>query len=621
MNQTSDEQAFRLIPSGHCMVVDLATERWEVQDIEPEILQRYPGGRGLALKLWEKYAEDTVTDPSSYEAGNPIVIACGLLMNSSTPCGNMFCIATRSPATGRMTIGKSSSSFGPALKAAGYDALVIRGRSRRPVIMLVESEGMSVLNSERFIGFSTKRISELMTRDQFDCVLSIGPAGEQRIPYASVVCDGKSIGRGGIGAIFGFKNIKAVVVNGNPPEQSATNQPEAVAKVQKRLLGACERSSFAKRLRSEGGVTLTLEANEGGWAPIENYSLRTDPRLFYLGGSEQHRRHGDCYNPCSSCPISCYHAITRFDGSVQMLLPQYDAAVMLGSNLGIFDPDKVQRLLKACVENGLDPVSMGNILGWAMVARRHGLLPMLPDIEHGGVDMLVKIIDAVAYHKGSGEILGIGLDALVEQFGGDEWAYRHGGLEMGPYDVRGAFGQGLYEAIGSDAVLLPEVALPRLNGAKPKTIAKWAVFNEDLCIALESLGICPIMAVPTLYEGYCGNAWLRKPWLGRILMKHSRHPRKLVAPRVYASLVKALFGGKLSAADIMTLGQDVWSLQLELDKKLGKDWFGTGSLPDYFQINPDSNYSQDQILPLRRLLAAYWSIRSRTEDIPNTSTD
>lgn len=609
MNHTSDEHTLQLLPAGRCLVVDLATERWEVHDIEPDIRREYPGGRGLALRLWEKYADDTVTDPSSYEAGNPIVIACGLLTNTSTPSGDLFCIATRSPATGRMTVGRSSASFGPALKAAGYDALVIRGRSRRPVIMLVESEGMSVLNSERFIGFSTIRITELMTRDQFDCVLSIGPAGEQRVPYASVVCDGKSIGRGGIGAVFGFKNVKAVIVNGNPAEHQATLSEET-SKIQKTLFNVCDKSPFAKRLRSEGSVSLMSEANAGGWLPIHNYTLRTDPRAFYLGGSEQRRRYGDCYNSCSSCHISCYHAVTDTNGRIQTLLPQYETAAMLGTNLGIFDPDKVQRLLRTCIEDGVDPVSMGNILGWAIMARSHGILSMVPDLEHGGVEALVKVIDAAAYRKGAGEILGIGLEALVQRFGGAEWACLNGGLEMGPYDIRGAFGQGLYDAVGTDVPFLPEVMLPRLCGAKPKVLARWAIFNEEICYALESLGICPISAVSVLYEGYGGNGLLRKPALARLLMKHARRPWRLVSSKLFASLIKSMYGGKFSAMELMRLGHDVWRLQMALDSKLGKDRFGAGTLPDYFQINPDSNYPKDQVVPLRRLLEAYWFLRS-----------
>ncbi|MDY4611855.1 MAG: aldehyde ferredoxin oxidoreductase N-terminal domain-containing protein [Sphaerochaetaceae bacterium] len=608
MSHTSDEHTLQLLPPGHCLVVDLATERREVQEISPDVLRSYPGGRGLALRLWEDYADETVNDPSCYEAGNPIVIACGLLTNTSTPCGDLFCIATRSPATGRMTVGRSSSSFGPALKAAGYDALVVRGRSRRPVVMVVESEGMSVLNSERFIGFSTSRISELMTRDQYDCVLSIGPAGEQKVPYASVVCDGKSIGRGGIGAVFGFKNVKAVVVNGNPSEHLST-PTIATSKLQKTLFGVCETSPFAKRLRSEGSATLVADANEGGWLPLVNYTLRTDPRTFYLGGSEQRRRYGDCFNSCSSCPISCYHAITDTTGKIQTLLPQYEAVAMLGANLNIFDPDKVQRLLQTCIEDGVDPVSMGNILGWAIMARRHGVLPMLPDIEHGGVDALVKVIDAAAYRKGAGETLGLGLEALVENFGGGEWAYMSGGLEIGPYDIRGAFGQGLYEATGSEFPFLPEVVLPRLRDVQPKTLARWAVFNEDLCHALESIGICPMLAVSALYEGYAGNRLLRSPFLARLLMRHSRRPWKLAAPKIFVSLVSSMFGGKLSASELLEMGRGAWRLQMDLDAKLGKERFGGGALPDYFQINPESNYPKDEVLPLRRLLEAYWMLR------------
>jgi len=696
MNLRNDENTLSLLPGGRYMVVDLATERWEVHDIDAAILREFPGGRGLALKLWERYADDTVTDPSRYEAGNPVVIACGLLTNTSTPCGDLFSIVTRSPATGRMTVGISSASFGPALKAAGYSALVIRGRSRRPVIMQIETDGMSVMNSERFIGYSTTRISDLMTRDPYDCVLAIGPAGEQRVPYASVVCDGTSIGRGGIGTVFGFKNIKAVIVNGNPaipfepavqprseepdvpqPVQDSDGHavaseapavavasspqtdivpgvssalpsvapseddresesvsagqghdaavserqvPEAgsemagdiakIAKLRKKLANINDVSPMARRLRSEGEVTLMAEANAAGWIPISNFSLRTDPRTFYLGGAEQRRRHGDCYNSCSSCSLSCYHAVVDTNGKVETLLPQYEAMAMLGANLGIYDPVKVQRLLNACVEDGVDPVSMGNILGWAMVSRRHGLLCQIPDIEHGGVDVMVKVIDAASYRKGSGEILGIGLEALVGMFGGADWAYLVGGLEMGPYDVRGAFGQGLYEAIGTDVPFLPEVVVPRLNGAPAHVMARWAVFNEDICYALESLGICPMFASMVLYEGFVSNRSLRHRRIAGLLMRHVRRPCRLASPKLFVSLLRALFGGKLTSAQFLALGTNVWKLQMDLDERMGGFRFGSGALPDYFQINPESNHPQDRVVPLRPLLEAYWALRS-----------
>ncbi len=604
MKHADEPQTLQLLPPANMLVVDVASDSWEIKEIEASLRKEYAGGRALALALWQKHAGPSVQSPASYEADNPIVIAGTPLSDG----GNTWSIATRSATTGRIAVASSCTRFGHVMQENNLVAIVVVGRARRPVVLSFRDGNLSIENSERMMGFKTTRVCQALSQGNGDSILAIGPAGESHVPYASVVCEGTSIGRGGIGTVFGFKNIKAIVMgaeaNAEPVIVDHAQRTEAV-----KLSKACDASDTIKAMRMYGDVSKVEDVVACNALPILNYTLAKDPRSFYFGGPELTRRCGDSRNPCISCPAACNRSMTDESSALQTLCPSASAMMMLGANLGMFDAQRALALETACIETGLDPVSLGNIMGWAIAARQRGILNTIPDIRRATTDEMVRLIDSIAYRKGSGEELGLGLNALVARVGGADIARMVDSLELGPIDPRGSYGQGILSAMGSD-IQLPGILLSALTSkASVRSIAAWTIYWEELSAALQSLGFCPSLAVPALLEGTCGNILMRNKTLRKWLLHHGTHPQFLAPPKIFGDLVKAAYGGTCTAADIMTLGHRCWALQMEIDAQLGHDMEGGGSLPQFFEIMPQGNVPDGQVIPIRKLLLAYWQLR------------
>lgn len=566
----------------------------------------------MALALWKQHA-GTNFSPAEYEEYNPIVIAPGLLCGAEVPSADHYSIVTRSPVTGSIICATSNTNFGLTLKLAGLDALVCIGRCKTLSIIQLSKINADFSSADRLSNSPISLSKRLLNTQSEDGLLIIGPAGEQRIPFASLICEGESIGRGGLGAVFGYKNIKALQVYANDRKQQATANGDMVRKLQVAYYKACEKSAFVKDTQQFGDAELIKHAIKDGWAPIKNFSLRTDPRLIHLSGKEQTRRFGRQLHSCRNCMFQCRHAATG-PGGQALLLPTCTEALMLGSNLGCFDPKKVAIWLNTCIENGLDPISVGAILGWAIVAQKKGILPWLPDITFDDKGVSVRtVIESIAQGRGPGHQLGMGLRKLTETYGGTEFAYMIRNLEIGPVDYRGAWGQGLCDALGNGFMFVPETLLPRLKGASVRGKASWVYASENLFFAMDTIGYAYKQTIPTLFEGVLGNALLRFKPIAQVVMRlFPSHATKLIAPNFFSRVLSAVFGEPCSAQDVIKLGMRVWELQQEINESLGQT-NEDETLPEYFLQNPSSNYPHDDIVPLQILLKEYKKLRSRSK--------
>ncbi len=579
------------------LVVDLSNERSYDWEIPQRLVDSYVSGPALAARLWAQFVGPEVDAPSSYEAHNPVVFTASVLSNMHIPGGEVVGTAFRSPVTKTLNVSSITNTIGMRLNSLGYVALVLLGRLRRPTLIEIRKTGVTFSTSESFIGYTVTQIEEMLGAKPLTTVLSIGPAGEQKVPFSTVVCEGSAICRGGLGVVFGFKNIKAIRITGLQVETKGSEDAERDAVAQK-IENACSDSFHCVQMKGNGSACLISSASRYGWAPVSNFRRRTDPRLFHLSGDEITRRYGKAHGGCINCPIQCKHLSS--DGFV---IPDYQVLLMLGSNVECFDVNSIMVRQALCLDMGLDPISTGNVLGWALQARECGLFNVLDkDFDFTKNDCVLPLIEMIAKRVGAGEPLSFGVKALGEAYEDKSFAYEIRGLECGPYDYRGAFAQCLSDVMGFGSKNQFEI-ISRLAIKKP---ADWAVFNESLTMGLASFGLLPALVVPVMVDG--------KKFLKFMVETIPSSAIKMLKPKLFSEILSASLKVSVLDEDILSLGDLCWFLLYVINKDLGFDMLQDcyELLPAHFSIDPESNAKDSTVVPIFDLLQRYCLLRKKS---------
>ncbi|MBO6001417.1 MAG: hypothetical protein J6P81_06495 [Spirochaetales bacterium] len=580
------------------LVLDLSDEThydWQIPD---RYLECYISGPALAARLWAEFAGADVEDKSSYEANNPIVMTSSAMSNSGMPSSELVSIAFRSPVSGTLCFNVCTNTVGMRLEALGYCALIITGRLRRPTVIDIKKSGVTYNVSELFIGYTVSQIEALVGVSPMTTAMSIGPAGEQKVPFATVVCEGACTGRGGLGCLFGYKNIKSLCITGFDTAFERTGQEDEIKKAKEAFDKVLSSSEYCHMMQRSGSSCLVKKSGKYGWAPVLNFSRRTDPRLFHLGGDEIRRRYGEEHGGCVGCPILCRHRTT--DGIV---IPGYEAILMLGSNIGCFDLDKIIERYAQCVNFGLDPVSTGNVLGWACQATSSGQIVLFePDFSFTDNSRVLPLIEMIARRTGPGEPLSFGTYALGQAFKDSSYAYTIRGLECGPYDYRGCFSQSITDCMGLWFTNRFEIDSTVIT----RDYADWAVLNESMVMGLESYGVSSSLIVPTVVETI-RHLGMRLKFIPKSVIKRAK-------PKMIASMISAYSGSEVLAEHIIALGERCWRLIYEINIALGFNMIEDTAevLPEHFYIDPESNHKEKSIVPYRSLIERYCFLRKNT---------
>ncbi len=582
--------------TAKAFVLNLSEESYYDWDIPQDYLDAYVSGPALATRLWTCFVGLNINLPSSYEADNPIVFTSSVLTNMRVPGGETVGCAFFSPVTKSLAAFAVTNTIGMRLDSLGYAALVIMGRLRRPTIVEIQKSGVSFNTSESFIGHTVSQMESLIGSNPARTILSIGPAGEQKVPYACVVCEGSTIGRGGLGTVFGFKNIKAISITGFSSEAKGLEDKEKEVAIEK-IRKTCAESFHCIQMQSSGSACLISNANHYGWAPVSNFRRRTDPRLFHLSGEEVTRRFGKEHIGCVNCPILCKHL--NNDGFV---LPDYQSLLMLGSNLECFDVNKIMVREALCLDMGLDPISTGNVLGWALQAKEVGLFTALEkDFDFTKNECVLPLIEMIAKRVGLGEPLSFGVKTLGLAYEDSSFAYEIRGLECGPYDYRGAFSQAITDVMGLGIHNQFEIS----SNLCSKDPALWAVFNETLSMGLSSFGMLSSLIVPIMVD----NQKFIK--IASKIIPSSAI--KMLKPKLFAEILNSLLKVPVSDEDILSLGNLCWILIYETNKALGYDMLKDSfeNLPPHFSVDPESNAKTNEIVPIFDLIQRYCLLRKK----------
>jgi aldehyde:ferredoxin oxidoreductase len=410
---------------GRILDVDLTGGAFKPREIDDALARKYLGGTGLATYFM--YTEIPAgIDPLSPE--NLLIFACGPLNGTECP-GSRMSMNFKSPINGHFGNSFVGGAFPSELKWAGWDMIVFRGASPKPVYLSVRDDKVELRDAAALWGKDTHTSEEMLKEELADPDLKamvIGPAGENKVAVASIISERfKSAGRGGGGAVMGNKNLKAVAVHGTKSVPVA--DPDVFHKFAQEALELA-----AKNDRNPGfrlyGTAISLDQNNyvTGTLATRNYQTTWYPDISRLGGEEAARTFWQRHVACVGCQVHCMkfgviRDSEKFEGLVAEG-PEYESGVMEGSNVGISEFDEMIHLIEKCDAMGLDNIGAGNVISFTLELLQRGILTPADldgiDAKFGDVDSISRLFDALAYRKGkAGELLALGVYGMAQKVG------------------------------------------------------------------------------------------------------------------------------------------------------------------------------------------------------------
>jgi len=421
---------------GILLDVDLSTGQISHREVDPKDLQNFIGGRGLGMKLLWDLLPKPGTDPLSEK--NPLLFMTGPFSGFPLPSASRTCVVTKSPITsplkskypGASTVSYSNMGgfFGPEIRFAGYDGLLVRGKSDKPVYLYIDDGKVEIRDAQKFWGqrtdpFDRAFIKELGDRRFRTCY--IGPAGENLVPFASIInTAARAAGRGGTGCVMGSKKLKAIAIRGSRQPDVAKHKQflELLEKARKDFAGTTNTENW----RRYGTGSALIRSSDGGSQAVKNFREGTFQHIDKIGGITARRSIWQRDFACFVCPLACKKSgvapLEPFSGLVHDG-PEYETGTMLGANLLITSMNGMQKAIYTADDLGLDIISVGNVIGFLMEAYEKRLINKKfldgIDLTWGNVDAVLKMLSKIAFQEGVGKAAGKGVKFLAETIGKD----------------------------------------------------------------------------------------------------------------------------------------------------------------------------------------------------------
>ena len=425
---------------GKALIIDLTTRAAEWESIPESILRKFIGGTGLGAYLLYRHCPPGV-DP--FHADNPLIFVGSPLVGSRLTTSSKFAVLTKAPLTGMIGDSLSSSFIAVELKRSGCDALIIKGRSDTPVLLTILDGNVEFQDATHLMGLDTFETAK-MVKEQIGHrtrVACIGPAGERMVRYASIANDGgRQAGRTGTGAVMGSKNLKAIGIRGGalPPVFDSEGLNEVGLDLSRRSLGPA-----TEKYRTLGTLANVAVFDALGTLPTRNFQQSTFEEAHQVSGEEFHETHFVKSSHCANCTIGCEKIVTTTDSGPQKQgRMEYESTFALGSLVGVGDPNAVIRASTYCDEMGMDTISAGATIAWAMESFERGLLTLEDtggiDLSFGNAEAVIECLQMIAHRDGIGDLLAEGSLRAAQVVGGgsNAWAMQVKGLEMPGYEPR-----------------------------------------------------------------------------------------------------------------------------------------------------------------------------------------
>ena len=428
---------------GNYLRIDVSSSRAERVPLSGTVLRQYLGGSGLGARLLLDEGGATA-DPLSPAA--PLIFAFSPLVGSPLTTSAKFAVVSRSPLTERFNDSLASSGFAIAGKRTGSDAILIVGRAADWSVLVIDDGDVRLEPADDVLG-DPCRVAEEKLRARLGVdylIASIGPAGERAVRYATISHDGRHAGRGGSGAVLGSKRIKAIAVRGTKHCEWA--HPRELTELSRDLSKRSFGPATAK-YRELGTATNLLTFNRFGTLPTRNFQTGTFDEAPSISPEQLRAEHARTRASCVACTIGCEHIYSLGDGSVRL---EYESLFALGSLCGVSDGAAVLRAAQRCDELGIDTISAGGSIAFAMECVERGLLDE-PWLKFGSGEAVFKAIELIGQREGVGAILAEGSRKAAQIIGQGSIAFapQVKGLEIPGYEPRALQTMALGFAVGA----------------------------------------------------------------------------------------------------------------------------------------------------------------------------
>ena len=612
---------------GRTVLLDLCTKRVADDYWSDLAREKYIGGKAMASKI----LYDNLTGKETpFSKENLIVIATGPLTGTGVPSSNRFDISSLSPLTGITCSSNCGGNFGHFLKKAGLDALVIKGKCETPTWIEITNEKILFHSAENLWGMKvseTQHILESVLEKEHGkpirCgIVTIGPAGENLVRYASVMSGERAAGRGGIGAVFGSKNLKAVVAYGD--SVPSVYDKEKTAKLNKKWVQSIRSHSFTgEQLPKLGTAGLVSPMQMHGLLSTHNYAKGTFDGFESVSGEALAEELNISNNGCLSCPIRCSRRVPV--GGKTVKGPELETLGLLGGNIENCNLEKICSWNYELDELGMDTISTAGTIAWAMEANEKGL--WANGLAFGQTDNLSQVIDDIAHRRGIGNELAEGSKRLSEKYGGIEFAIHSKGMELAAYEPRRAIGQGLGYAVanrggchlnGGYLVVVEGLGL-NVNGQTPRGKADLCMVMQDVMESISMGGQCLFTSYGILpdFLHRNPNSILSKtvnavfPYLGlavRILNKFPEIANFNLPLLPYPLELSYVTGMKMNIGKFIRAGERSYNVERAVNARFGvsSDY---DKLPKRLTDVPQDPNDPKTKVPLEKMKKTYYQAR------------
>jgi len=468
--------------------VDLTSGTFETETLSEEFYRLYPGGKALAGYILLNELPPH-TDPFSPD--NLLVIASGLLTGAPVSTATRYVVSGRSPLTGGYGESEAGGFWGPELKMAGWEAIVVKGKAPKPVYLWINGDQVEIRSAEHLWGKMTAEVQEAIRTELADekvRVLQIGPAGEKLVRFAGLTNDLRHFnGRNGLGAVMGSKNLRAIAVRGSQRYQAMAYDAKTLLGIGGRLAKDVKENPLSWDLQVRGTPGLVEPLNAGGILPTRNFRQGAFENMDDVKWEAYEKELLTARRTCYACAVRCKREVAVDGRESPYGGPEYETIGAFGPNCGVSDIHAIAKANELCNAYMLDSISCGATIAFAMECFEHGLLTVGDtgglDLRFGNAEAMLTMIEMIARREGLGDLLAEGSKRAAEKIGGEAafFAIQVKGQELAMHEPRGKYNVGMGYAIseiGADHLVVthdPAFAKPdaiQLKAAAPLGITK-----------------------------------------------------------------------------------------------------------------------------------------------------
>jgi len=585
--------------------VDLTNKQSNVIGLEENVLKKFIGGAGLGAWILQK---ELTGKTNAYDPKNLLIFATGPFQGPAIAGGAKFSIISNSPITGTFADTAGGADWGPNFKDCGYDALVIKGKADKPVYIYINDDNVEIKDASKIWGKDTYQADDAIKAELGDkkaAVACIGPAGERKVAIACVAMDKHSFaGRGGLGAVMGGKNLKAVAVKGTRTVPVADSDKTKQLIKEYRLL--IHKNVKENKFREHGTPVLCETAEGLGDMPIKYWDGDVWPEGAKTLGAPNYTKILNAKPwPCSYCPIGCHRKIKITEPAecvYEGVGPEYETLGMMGTNLMISDPKVVAMGNDIANRLGVDTISLGAMVGFAMDCYEQELITKKDtsgmEIKFGDTEVFLKLCELIGNNEGFGALFAEGTLKAAEKIGPKavERVVHCKGLDFPAHDARSCISlaptyatgtrgachfRGPCEDVEMGGFFMPEVGVNQgcVKFFERENQSLVAVKCQDLGGLVNSLVLCMFMVD--------GGSWSLTD---------------------LAKLFNAITGWDYSVKDLMLAGERIFNLQRLLNIRDGYNG-KTDQIPKKMYNSAKAGFRAGKVIPFKELMEDYYELR------------